>query len=364
MNRVLILLDSLYSNAGGGTEKQFLRLYQHCSEINIEPYVAFLRDAEIHHKITWKRSPLTLHLSSFISLNLIVSLWRLLRYIRDRRISIIQTFYDDSAILCAILGLLAPDIKIIMSLRNMGHDHKGIKRSIMQIVYKKAARILVNSRAIAAMLTADYGVDSGKIHVIYNFIDRNPESIDAEIDQEFDEIRKNHKFIILVVSNLRHVKGIDTIIKAMEMYKNPEVAIVIIGAGDDKNTYQLQINKKKLNNIYLLGYKDNINYYLNRSDAGLLASRSEGLSNALLEYAIAGLPVIATNVGGNPEVLDSGNCGILVPSNDPAALSRAMNELINGPELRKELGSKIYQYANTHFIDSSIIEGFRDIYDL
>jgi glycosyltransferase involved in cell wall biosynthesis len=96
----------------------------------------------------------------------------------------------------------------------------------------------------------------------------------------------------------------------------------------------------------------------------LLASLSEGLSNALLEYAIAGLPVIATDVGGNPEVLDSGNCGILVPSNDPTALSRAMNELISDPELRKELGLKICNYANTNFIDSSIIEGFRGIYNL
>jgi glycosyltransferase involved in cell wall biosynthesis len=109
-----------------------------------------------------------------------------------------------------------------------------------------------------------------------------------------------------------------------------------VGGGEQLSDFVSRIRDYKLRDrIHLAGPKDNVLPYLAAMDIGVLSSLAEGFSNSLLEYMAAGLPAIATDVGGNREAL--GDSGILIPPDDPQALANAILELCS-PELRDRLG--------------------------
>lgn len=121
---------------------------------------------------------------------------------------------------------------------------------------------------------------------------------------------------------------------------------LIVGDGEEKSAVMQQIRQYRLeDHIYLAGAQADVLPYLAAMDIGVLSSLSEGFSNSLLEYMASGLPSVATEVGGNREALgitgeEEPGCeaGILVPPNDPAALSQAILRL-RCTELRKEMGA-------------------------
>ncbi len=365
MKRILFILDYLYSDAGGGTEKQFLMLYGKSSKIGIEPYITFLLDAEIHHKLSWKNTPTILNVKSLLSMQFIFAFISLLRFIRDQHIKTIHTMYDDSGIVGYFLSLLVPDLKIIMSLRNMGHEHHGLKKLIMSIVFRKADIMTVNSKSIKNKLISDYRVDSDNIRVIYNFIKdkEEPNALNTP-DSKFLDIRNNHKHLGVVVSNLRDVKGIDAIIEAVNSIKNNiDIGIIIIGEGEQRDKYQNMIDTYGLqNNIYLVGYQNQVEEILQICDICILASLSEGLSNALIEYAFMGKPIIATDVGGNPEILDHGKCGILIKPNDSNSLANEIIKLTSDPDLCRLYSEQILEYSKNMFSEEKAINIYKEIY--
>jgi len=367
MKRILYLLDYLYSDAGGGTEKQFLLLYNKCEKIRVEPSVVFLQDAEVHHKLQWREPPTILNLKKLVSSKLLFSIYSLLRLIRDNKIDIVHTMYDDAAIVAYMLSFLAKDVKIIMSLRNMGHEHNRKKRKIMSQVFSRADLVTANSIAIRDLLVRDYGIEANRVEVIYNFQTQNAEANktpDNYTDEFFDKECNKHEYTALVISNLRDVKGIEYIINSLAIIvQKADLCICIIGEGEQRAKYEKIIREKNLENyIHLLGYKQHPGYYINHSDICLLASLSEGFSNALIEYALYGKPVVATDVGGNPEILNHGEAGILVKPRDAEMMARKIVELLSSPEMQKRYSLNITDYIHTLLNEDVAIKKYRSIY--
>jgi len=102
---------------------------------------------------------------------------------------------------------------------------------------------------------------------------------------------------------------------------------------------------------------------LQASDIFVLNSKSEGMSNALLEALAAGLPCIATDVGGNPELVRDGENGFLVPPNQPAPLSRLLDILANDPELRARMGERSRQRAQDEYSLEAMVRRTERIYE-
>lgn len=114
--------------------------------------------------------------------------------------------------------------------------------------------------------------------------------------------------------------------------------------------------------VRLVGERDDVPELLSSSSVFVLSSSSEALPVSVLEAMAAGLPVVATRVGGVPELVVDGETGFLVPPSDAAALAAALQRLLDDPELRARLGAAGRARAEEHFALDSFVEGHLDLY--
>jgi glycosyltransferase involved in cell wall biosynthesis len=363
--KVLYILDCLYANAGGGSEQQFLKLYSRCEQTGVDPYVVFLREKEVHHRIEWAREPVVLGIPSFKSPALFVGLLKLLRFIRRERIRVLHTLFDDASMLGAVIKLLAPGVTLIASQRNLGYAHKGVRRQLIAVAFRLADYVVVNASVIANWLISDYRTPGHKITVIRNFYVEPPIYPPERVRACLAEIRQQHDVVVVVVANLRAVKGIDELLSAALLTReSASIGYVILGDGGGLDDYRKRVRELGLEGtVHLFGYQHDVTCYLQAADVAVLPSRSEGLSNALVEYMFAGLPIVATDVGGNREALDNGECGELVSPRNPRALADGILGLVKQPKLRKLLGEKARASAQRRFNLDAVTRSYRELYE-
>lgn len=216
--------------------------------------------------------------------------------------------------------------------------YNRIERSVL----RHADRIVTVSDSMRALLTK-HGVAAEKIRVIHNAIDTNeavPVASRAEIKQRHGLSSKQK--IIGVIGRLNPEKGQMIFLRAMEktVRSCPDVKSLVIGDGQDRPMLERFCRENGLtDHVVFLGYQDKIADYYQILDLLVLPSLSEGLPNTVLEAMTFGIPVLATSVGGVPEIIENGN-GVLVPPNDPEALAERMIELLKDDSLRGAIGLK------------------------
>lgn len=146
------------------------------------------------------------------------------------------------------------------------------------------------------------------------------------------------KFIIGAIANLYKTKGLEYLIEAAKQFTN--VHIAIIGEGAERKNLQSKIKNLKLeNNVFLIGSVPNAYQYLPAFDIFVLPSIKEGFPYTLLEAMAAGLPIVATDVGAVPEIIENQKTGLIVAPADARALAEAIAYLIENPEQAKQLGT-------------------------
>ncbi|MCP4111787.1 MAG: glycosyltransferase [Desulfobacteraceae bacterium] len=222
------------------------------------------------------------------------------------------------------------------------------------------------SNALKYRLSETIGFDSYRITPIINGVDTDkfyPVS-------DRNRCRKNFNipsdaFVVGTVGRLLPVKDQQTIIKALSIIKKKtgnKVLGVIAGNGPLlENLSDLSRSLGIENEWIMLGEQDNIPAVMNTFDVFALPSLSEGISNTILEAIACGLPVIATEVGGTVEIVDS-RYGILIPPGDAKAFSSAVSELMNNNELRKTYAENARAAAEEKFSLSSMIKTYEKLY--
>jgi glycosyltransferase involved in cell wall biosynthesis len=153
---------------------------------------------------------------------------------------------------------------------------------------------------------------------------------------------ENQKLVVLVGNMHTDVKGHPWLIAAAPavLQEFPQTQFVFAGDGDARPVFQEQVAKLGVeSNFRFLGRRSDIPELLASCDIAVLPSRAEGLPNAVLEYMAAGLPTIATRVGGNAELIEDGVTGLLVPAENSEALAAALRRLLRDPELAQRLAA-------------------------
>jgi glycosyltransferase involved in cell wall biosynthesis len=187
------------------------------------------------------------------------------------------------------------------------------------------------------------------VETIYNGIDI------ADWDTPSPPGRRSGAPVIATVGNIRRVKGPDVCIKAAASIaaQFPLVSFNIAGDVLESDYFaELQTLIRDLNlsdHFHFVGGVANLREYLSTADIFVLPSRSEGFSNAIVEAMAASLPVVATNVGGNAEAVIDGVSGLIVPPEDPAALSAAITRLLSDPFKAQEMGAAGKKLASEKF---------------
>jgi glycosyltransferase involved in cell wall biosynthesis len=155
-----------------------------------------------------------------------------------------------------------------------------------------------------------------------------------------------------VISELHKNKGLPFVIRAIYQLikRGYNISFFIIGDGEERFTIEQFIRKLKLeNNIFLLGHIDNVSEYLKAFDIFTLTSIKEGLPYAILEAGLAGLPIVATKVGGIPEIINNMESGILVHQKNALEVERALSFLIDFEKKKVDFGNTLKEKVERDF---------------
>jgi glycosyltransferase involved in cell wall biosynthesis len=147
---------------------------------------------------------------------------------------------------------------------------------------------------------------------------------------------------VVHVARLNEVKDQPTLLAASRLVADahPAFHLDLVGDGEQREALERQVDALGLRaHVTFHGFSDDVTPYLDAADLFVLSSTSEGIALTLLEAMAAGLPVVATDVGGNREVVQDGMTGFLVPARDPAALARAMRALLEDPTRAAGMGA-------------------------
>lgn len=347
-NRIVIayVIDFLASHEGltGGTERQLIEMVNHLDQSRFRPIVCCLRE----HAATpyWNAVSCEkhlLHVYSLASLRGVRAFFSFIRFLRDNSVDIVKTYFHDSTLFGILSARFAGTRITISCRRDMGFWYSKPLLRNMSFVNRFTDRILVNCSAVKSEVIAREGVPPEKVDVIHNGIDlaafdREPA---VDLQEKFAGIGNNDKVIGMVANFNREVKRADLFIKAAAevLKQHDDVKFLLIGGGELEHQLKNQISCLGLQGKVILGGKKEPSApYVKSFDIGVLTSDSEGFSNVLLEYMAAGLPVVATDVGGNREIIRNQGLGHLVPKGDWAALAQSICRLLDNRELCIEVG--------------------------
>lgn len=266
---------------------------------------------------------------------------RLVRFLRHGRFDVVHCFSFTAELWTRLALLLAPGAALVASMRDMGHGLSPLQWRIKRLVCRGACVVISNSLGAAERLRAELGARP-PVHVVVNGMELPP-MIDANrLDTLRIEMgaRDDARPLALFVGRLTHQKNVDLLLRAvaaLEPGLRPRVAL----AGDGPLHDELQSTVRRLqldDDIRFLGERSDARELMQAADFVVLPSRDEGLSNVVLEAMAAGRPVMATRVGGNPELVKDGVTGLLFDSGDVDALAQALRRLAADPGLRARMG--------------------------
>jgi sugar transferase (PEP-CTERM/EpsH1 system associated) len=174
------------------------------------------------------------------------------------------------------------------------------------------------------------------------------------------------RFVVGSVGRLVPIKDHGTLLKAAEVLvqRGVDVHVILVGAGPELARHQqfLANSVPLKNRVSFLGASDNVSELLNAMDVFVLPSFSEGMSNTLIEAMSCGLPVLATRVGGNPEVVGEELSGDLFVPGDSNGLADKLERLARNAEMRRSLGKVAHQRAVSMFSLDGMIGNYQGLY--
>jgi glycosyltransferase involved in cell wall biosynthesis len=293
-----------------------------------------------------------------------------LTYIMVRTRPRIAHFFLPAAYLIGAIAASLARIKIrVMSRRSLNTYQRAypLAQWLEMKLHGSMNAVLGNSNAVVRQLCDEEGVPSDKLGLIYNGIElpsvlpNNRTAVRRSL--EIDE----RTLAYIIVANLIPYKGHLDLIAAFgianERIDQPW-QLLIVGR-DDGAGFDIRALAKKLNiesKILFTGIRSDVASLMSASDIGLLCSHQEGFSNAILEAMAAGLPMIVTDVGGNPEAVLAGETGLVVPPHDPEALAESLVSLACDPLLRKTYGEAGRARLEAQFLLDSCVARYEGLY--
>jgi glycosyltransferase involved in cell wall biosynthesis len=321
----------------GGTERQLVALTKGLDRSRFDIRVACFRPsgpflAEIEAQGI---SVVSYPIRNLHGLNTIREQFRLARDLRRDRTEILHAFNFYPNMFAIPAARLAGVPVIIATLRDMGDLWTPMQRRAQRWVCRLAHRVVANAEAVREQAVSE-GYDPGKVSVIRNGLDLSLLSTTPNHVAHRDALGvPPHVPVVAVFSRLNHnVKGISWYLDAAArvMTLHQDVQFLVVGDGPLRSSLEEQAARLGLGErIRFTGYRSDIAETMTSVSISVIPSESEGLSNVLLESMRAELPVIATRVGGTPEVIEDGQSGLLVPPRDAESLARAIISLLEDP---------------------------------
>jgi glycosyltransferase involved in cell wall biosynthesis len=351
--KILQIVDSLEI---GGTERMSANIYNTLCALNIENCLVVSRQlGPIYNFIPKKKDVVFLNKKSAIDF---LAFYTLFKLIKSYKPSIIHA-HQTSIYWIFILKLVFPWVTVIW------HDHWGfsdlLKNSDRKVI--KFFSFLIDGVVCVNDKIKEWDIRNLKVNVnnilyIPNFplveiIQRTPSDVPT----------------LLCLANIRDQKDHLNLLEACALLKEENVDFKLLLAGSLEDKYWVKKVKEKVNELNLnkcvifLGPVINISELLSKADVGVISSVSEGLPVSLLEYGLAGLPVVCTDVGQCKEVLGNGKFGWIVPVKAPKELANALKEALLNALLAQKKAVGLSRNINKNYGAAIFIERYCSLLD-
>jgi glycosyltransferase involved in cell wall biosynthesis len=341
----------------GGTERQMIELVR-----RLDPARWLIHVACFEARGGWfsllehaAASVAVFPVVSFRRVDAMRHLWAFASWCRERRIAVVHTTELYSNIFGLPGAALAGVPVRIGNRREINPDKSPAQIALQRAAYGCAHKVVANSRAAADRLRREC-VPSDKIAVVANGLDFRTFRPRAAASRP----RR-----VIVVANLRPEKGHDVLIDAAAetLQRVPDAEFEVVGGGPELGTLVARAEARQVRRAFtFLGHRDDVAERLAAADIFVLPSRSEAFPNAVLEAMAAGLPIVASAVGGIGELIDEDRTGLLVAPGDPHTLASRLVRLMNDPALAARLGAAARSDAEAHFSFDRMVASFDSIY--
>ncbi|OLC49680.1 MAG: hypothetical protein AUH43_07190 [Acidobacteria bacterium 13_1_40CM_65_14] len=343
----------------GGTENQVMALCRSLNHGRTDLEMACLRRlGPFVKEIDDRRIPLAEYpIESFYSLNALAQQAKFARHLTRRRTQIVHAYNFYGNVFAVPPARLAGTPVVIASIRDLGLYLTPMQKRVQRYVCKLADRVLVNADAVKDWLVRD-GYAPEKIVVIPNGVDvsrfsapREPSRLRCELELPPDVP------LVAVVSRLTRLKGLEQFLEAAALVgqRFPQARFLVVGETPPHDPTYLDDLKALAgrlcigDRVIFTGLRSDVPALLANVTVSVMPSLNEALSNALLESMAAGAPIVATRVGGTPEVLTDGKTGLLVPAADVPSLATSIARLLDAPILAAQLGRAARQVIEERY---------------
>ena len=364
--RVLFLIDRMHATTGGA-EGAVHRLCQFLPERGFRCSVATFWAGEGLQQC-FSCPVHVLPLSRIYDWNAFQQALVFRRLLHSERVDIVHTFFPASDLWGGLVAKLSGCPVLVSSRRDM-----GILRARKHALPYRLANLLFDQVQAVSDKVREFSIGedhlpANKVVTVYNGTDL--EAIDAATACDPACLPGSEGPVIATVANIRSIKGIDILVQSASLVLRqvPQARFLIIGAELQEPDYVKGVRTA----IHNLGIQDRVHFMGRRTDVCsvlkscnvfCLPSRSEGMSNALLEAMACSLPCVATNVGGNSEVIVEGQTGFLVPSEDPNALANQLVVLLGDLALAHRMGKAGRRIVEARFTVRHMVNRLADLYE-
>ncbi len=369
--RKILYLADHYAHPHGGTEGQLLQLIQHLDHSRYIPELAVLRPSDYLREQSF---PCPVDMLDAYRMGEWRTWSRLLRTIwrwRGQGYRLVHCFFNDTSIVAPPLLRLA-GIRVIVSRRDMGFWYNPGILAALRLVQPCVNHYVANSRAVKDVTQRQEWVAADKVSVIHNgYVPSKAASGNAT--DPLNELGIDPaQPVIGIVANLRRIKRICDLVQAMAIVsaKLPLARLVVVGADSVEegrsNLAELQALAASLNlgsRVHFVGGQPEPMRYVRRFNVAVLCSESEGLSNSIMQYMEAGLPIVCTDTGGNGELIQHGKNGFLVGVGDSTALAARILDLLSDGGLACRLGQAARSTLSDDYSVEHMVASYMACYD-
>ncbi len=359
------VLHIVYNLIRGGTEGQCARIAMEMARRGGRHRVAvFRREGFFLEAVEQVCGPVyELGIRHLASRDTVQRVRRFRDFLRAEGIGLVHAWDADAAIFGSVAARWA-GIPYVTSRRDLGQIYPWYKLWLMRRADARAAAVVVNAEAIREWLVAG-GLPHDQIIKIPNLLDL----------QEFDRLaagpfslqaRLPPGRLIGMVARLDREKDAETLIRAAAaiLPGHADVSVVIAGDGPERRRLEQVATGLGIGNrVVFLGEITDVPPLVRRLAIGVLVPRlNEGLSNSILEYQAAGLPVVATDCGGNRELLQDGVSGVLVEPGNVRAVAAALRDLLDHPDPEAAMGKAGRRAVEANNDPAGVVRLFSGLY--
>ncbi|MBI4997780.1 MAG: glycosyltransferase [Rhodocyclales bacterium] len=288
---------------------------------------------------------------------------RLARVIRDGAYDVVHSHGWNVYLEAAMATVLAGYPRLVHTVHGnympyppglMSRLKVAIRHRFERVMASRHHRIVGVSHSIRDYVVRDVGLPNDRVVTVHNGI----------ACRNLDRYKGVGKTFV-TVGRLAAVKNHAMMIRAFQLVlqSHPDASLLIVGDGPERTSLEALVHELGVaGQVSFLGFRQDVGQVLALADVFLMTSRYEGISIAVLEAMCAGLPVLATNVGGIPETVVDGATGILVPSEDVPAMASGMLQLLNSREDRLRLGSAGREFLASEFSIATVVDRYLRLY--